>query len=115
MFTHHPLSGLELSAPSSDEIRSVGEIPSASGETKVELQWRAGEDDQPRLELVEYSWGSGLGWYPRKRLTLDCEQGAALAALLSAEFAPASVPAPPRRRPALEEDGNVVRLLFPAG
>lgn len=113
MFTQHPFSGLELAAPSSDEVRSLGEIPSATGETKIELQSRTGEDGEPRLELVEYSWGSGLGWYSRKRLVLDREQGAALAALLNAEFAPATVPAPPRRRPALEEDGNVVRLLFP--
>lgn len=97
-----------------DEVRSLGEATNAAGDTKVELLLRTEAGSDSRLELVEYSWGSGLGWYSRKRLTLDMEQGAALAAMLSAAFTPKAPLTRPRCRPAIEQEGDDIRLLFPA-
>lgn len=97
--------------PSLDE-EVLGEAVNSEGDTKIEVLLRPGPGSST-LELVEYSWGSGLGWYPRKRLTLDTEQAAALAAILQQPLTPAG-PSKPRLRPLVERDGNVLRLLFPA-
>jgi hypothetical protein len=109
-----PLSAYRLPAVtvSQPETQSLGEVVNAAGDTKIELLLRSGGEGEPTLELVEYSWGSGLGWYPRKRLTLDTEQGAGLAALLGAPLSAALQPEPKRHRPAMEQEGNVIRLLF---
>lgn len=118
MNTETFLSCHALSQPAPFEPQSLGELEDASGETKIELLLLPDDDDGsgPKLQLVEYSWGSGLGWYARKRLTLDAEQGAGLAALLTGALAPAQQALQPFKkpsRPAVEQDGNVFRL-FPA-
>lgn len=82
----------------------LAELVAADGRTKVELWLHPG--DAPRLELVQYHWGSGVGWYVQQRLALDAEQAAGLAAAL-AGVSLASSP-----RPRAEVDGNVIRLLF---
>jgi hypothetical protein len=90
----------------------LGELPGATGHDKVEIWERPGEDGSSLLELVEYAWGSGIGWYVQKRMTLDAGQMEALRALL----APApETPTPPRLHrptPPVERDGNVIRLVF---
>ena len=100
------------------EPQSIGEIEDARGETKIELVELPDDGSGPKLQLVEYSWGSGLGWYVRKRLTLDSEQGAGLAALLTAAVAPALPSTQPlktrQQRPLVEENGKVIRLFAPA-
>lgn len=96
-----------------NQYRKLGDLPDASSQSKIELWTRPGEDGAPVLELVEYSWGSGLGWYVQKRLRLDAGQLDALKILLSA-----SEPAAPRPqglRPSVvrNEGDNVIQLVFP--
>jgi len=84
----------------------LAELIAADGRTKVELWLHPG--DAPRLELVQYHWGSGVGWYVQQRLALDADQAASLkAALAGVSLSPA-----PASRPRAEVDGNVIRLLF---
>lgn len=97
----------------------IGELPSASGEEKIEVWSRAAEDGSELLELVEYAWGSGLGWYVRKRLTLDAAQVGALNALLGSRIPAAPAPPAPglrahRATPRVQAEENVIRLLFSA-
>jgi hypothetical protein len=93
--------------------RKLGDLPGASDENKVEVWSRSTPDGSALLELIEYSWGSGLGWYIQKRIVLDAGQVDALRALLGEETA-AAVPArPPRLRPTVVRDENVIRLVFP--
>jgi len=89
----------------------LGALPSTDRPEKIEVQSRVAADGSTLLELVEYSWGSGLGWYVQKRVTLDAGQVDGLRALLS----PAQAASPTVRRPlpAIEREGNVTRLLFP--
>lgn len=104
---------IESITPSSQErSRSLGECGSATGETQVEVILREDETGETSVDLVEYSWGSGLGWCPRKRITLDLEQATALAAVLGEHFRKPEEPAPARPRPRVQEDGNVIQLLF---
>lgn len=93
--------------------RKLGDLQDASSQSKVEIWTRAGDDGAPVLELVEYSWGSGLGWYVQKRLRLDAGQVDALKALLTASE-PAA-PRPQRLRPSVvrSADDNVIQLVFP--
>ncbi len=97
---------------SASSCQLLGELPGASSDSKLEVWQRPGADGQDVIELVEYSWGSGMGWYVQKRMILDAGQARALAALV------APPPAAPERRPALrqapsvEREGNVVRLVF---
>jgi hypothetical protein len=88
----------------------LGDLPDASSEDKVEVWERSQDDGSSLLELVEYSWGSGIGWYVQKRITLDAGQVDALRALLGAS---PTAPARPRRPlpPVIQEDG-AIRLLF---
>src|SRR3712207_9333388 len=62
--------------------RKLGELPASEGHDKVEIWTRTAEEGGEVLELVEYAWGSGLGWYVQKRMTLDAAQVDALRALL---------------------------------
>jgi hypothetical protein len=98
------------------EPQSLGEIEDSGGHTKIELVQLPDDGSGTRLQLVEYSWGSGLGWYARKRLTLDAEQAAGLASMLAAAVAPTR-PRDSSKQPAVvratEHEGNVIRL-FPA-
>ena len=117
MFTETYPSSLAVSRTSTaPEPISLGELEDSAGETKVELLRLPDDGSGAKLQLVEYSWGSGLGWYARKRLTLDAEQGAGLASLLTAALAPVPTVSQPLTRafrPAVEREGNVIRL-FPS-
>jgi hypothetical protein len=115
MLIEHPAPATHRALAPAEELRCLGEVTNAAGDTKVEVVLRAAAGEEPLLELVEYSWGSGLGWYSRKRLTLDAAQGAALAGMLGAQFAPKEAPVRKRRRPAIRQEGNVVHLLFAEG
>jgi hypothetical protein len=99
------------------ESQSLGELEDAAGETKIELAQLPDVGNGLSLQLVEYSWGSGLGWYARKRITLDADQAAGLASLLTSALTPARTAGlPTRPNPVTrgaEYDGNVIRL-FPA-
>ena len=91
----------------------LGELHSGSSQDKIEVWSREAEDGTGSLELVEYSWGSGIGWYVQKRVRLDAGQVEALKAVLGVDAAPA--PAPKRPLPPVVRDGNTVRILFPEG
>jgi hypothetical protein len=63
------------------------------------------------MELVEYSWGSGIGWYVQKRVRLDAGQVEALATLLSQRTP--MTPRPKAFRPPVVRTDNIIQLLFP--
>jgi hypothetical protein len=86
------------------EGRFLGNIEGDDQE-KVEVWLRTQPDGAAVLELTEYGWGSGLGWYPQKTLTLDLSQAAALRGMLDRLDVSS-------RRPAAERDGNVIQLVF---
>jgi hypothetical protein len=90
--------------------QKLADLPSASSEQKIEVWCRTGEDGSALLELVEYAWGSGLGWYIQKRVSLDQGQVDALRSL----FGEPKTAAPAYRRtyPPVEREGNTVRLVF---
>lgn len=95
----------------------LGELQSGSGEDRVEVWRRVGPDGAVELELLQYHWGSGVGWYVQKSMTLDAAQAALLAGLLGAGTASHPDPfgtlaAPSRPRPTARQDGNLVQLLF---
>src|SRR5687768_6037489 len=92
----------------------LGELPGSSEQDKIEVWSRTAEDGSSLLELVEYSWGSGLGWYVQKRLTLEGGQVAALRALLAPEEQPLAAPRLRQPLPGVEREGNVIRLPFAA-
>jgi hypothetical protein len=99
--------------------RLLGELPATSGREKIEVWSRSEEDGSTVLELVEYCWGSGLGWYVQKRVALDPDQVRLLSGLLSG-FKPTETPAAPlatpglkRTAPAASREGNVISLRFP--
>lgn len=96
----------------SQDCRWLGELPSDDSRTRVELLSRCAEDGSAMVDLVEYSWGTGLGWYVQKRMTLDATQVDALRMLLGAVPA-ASTRSALTRPMALRED-NVIQLVFPA-
>jgi hypothetical protein len=92
--------------------RKLGDLPGASSQSKIEVWARGADDGGDSLELVEFSWGSGLGWYVQKRVVLDAGQVEALKALLGEETVPAA-PRPKRPMPAVIREENVIRLVFP--
>ena len=99
-------------APRIDEgQRLLGELPGASAQEKVEV-WSRSAEEGTLLELIEYRWGSGLGWYVQKRISLDSGQVEALRSLLVAESAPLAPPRLQRPLPPVVRDGNVVQLVF---
>jgi hypothetical protein len=102
-----------LSPNIENDFRKLGDLPDASSQSKIEIWTRTGDDGAPLLEMVEYSWGSGLGWYVQKRLRLDAGQVEVLKALLAASE-PAA-PRPQRLLPAVvrPENDNVIHLVFP--
>ncbi|MGV3724287.1 MAG: hypothetical protein ACO1SX_25615 [Actinomycetota bacterium] len=102
-----------LAPDTSQDHRWLGELPSEDARTRVELLSRVAEDGSAVVDLVEYSWGTGLGWYVQKRLTLDAAQVDALRILLGAAPAAPTKPATLLRPVALRED-NVIQLVFPA-
>jgi hypothetical protein len=93
--------------------RKLGDLPGASSQSKIEVWARGAEDGTASLELVEYSWGSGLGWYVQKRVVLDAGQVEALKALLGEEAVSPAAPRPKRPMPAVIREENVIRLVFP--
>lgn len=101
-----------LSPRAKDGYEKLGELPAASARHKVEVWRRSDEEGGDALELVEYSWGSGVGWYVQKRVRLDSAQVEALRTLLGA--APASSPRPRRPLPAIVREEGAIRLLFSA-
>lgn len=101
-----------LAPDASQDFRRLGELPSEDARTRVELLSRAADDGSAVVDLVEYTWGTGLGWYVQKRLTLDATQVDALRTLLGATPNAASKPA--LTRPMVLREDNVIQLVFPA-
>src|SRR5262245_21244307 len=101
-----------LSPRAEDGYELLGELAGASTRHKVEVWSRAEEDGSTGLELVECSWGSGVGWYVQKRVRLDSAQVEALRTLLGGTIA--SPPRPRRPLPAIVREDGAIRLLFPA-
>jgi hypothetical protein len=98
----------QIAAPATGQLK-LGDLPGPDDATKIEVVLRADEEGGTLVDLVECSWGSGIGWYAQKRVTLRAEQVEALRGLLGS-----SEPEPPRLRaqpPRVERDGNVLRLL----
>jgi hypothetical protein len=107
------MQGTKPAPRTPSEPQKVGELPSASSQSRIEVWTRTTEDGSSLLELVEYSWGSGIGWYPQKRMSLGLEQAEALEQLLGRGKQP---PETPRLRPApprVEREDNLIRLVFP--
>jgi len=94
--------------------QSLGTLNGATRETKVEVRSRTAEDGSPVVELVEYSWGSGLGWYVQKRIALDGEQVQVLQSLLSTVAPAVETRQPVLSHPLAIREDNLIRLIFPA-
>jgi hypothetical protein len=93
--------------------RRLGEVVNHAGEQMVELWSFTSEDGADHLELVEHNWGSGIGWYPQKRLVLDAGQISALKGLLDKVTVTPLGPAPVTvMRP--EREDNILLLPFVA-
>jgi hypothetical protein len=91
--------------------RRLGEVIDSAGEQMVELWSFTAEDGTDHLELVEHHWGSGIGWYPQKRMVLDADQIASLKTLL--DRVTVTRPAPSAPSPArAEHEDNVILLPF---
>jgi hypothetical protein len=90
----------------------LAELPAASTRHKVEVWSRTEEDGSTSLELVECSWGSGVGWYVQKRVRLDGAQVEALRTLMAGLTAGA--PRPRRSLPTVVREDGAIRLLFSA-
>jgi hypothetical protein len=91
--------------------RRLGEVMDAAGEQMVELWSFTAEDGADHLELVEHHWGSGIGWYPQKRMVLDAGQVASLKTLL--ERVAVARPLPPVHAVAPQErEENILLLPF---
>ena len=90
----------------------LGELPAASTRHKVEVWSRSEEDGSTSLELVECSWGSGVGWYVQKRVRLDSAQVEALRTLMGA--VPVTAPKVRRQLPTIVREEGAIRLLFSA-
>jgi hypothetical protein len=101
-----------LSPRAEDGYEKLGELPAASTRHKVEVWSRTEEDGSLSLELVECSWGSGVGWYVQKRVRLDGAQVEALRVLLGAGLVAA--PRPRRPLPTIVREEGAIRLLFSA-
>lgn len=93
------------------EHQKLADLPGSGEGSKIEVWSRTDAAGETLLELVEYSWGSGLGWYVQKRMTLEAGQVEALRALLGTP-APLASPGLRRTAPAVSHDGNVIRLSF---
>lgn len=89
--------------------RLLGELCGDTAQSKIEVWQREGEDGAALLEMVEYRWGSGLGWYVQKRMTLDNSQVEALRLLLGPAAKPA---APARTLSSVRREDNVIQLFF---
>src|SRR5437868_1595716 len=104
-------------APGLAGSQLLGELHHDADSERVEVWLRRRGDGSPELELVQFLWGSGVGWYVHKSLVLDSQQAGALHALVgpvASEPAPALAPSarPRRSLPPVEREGNVIRLKF---
>ena len=90
--------------------QKLGEVVATSEQTKIEVWSRP---DTGGVELIEYAWGAGLGWYVQKRMALDGGQTGLLQGLLGAACPPAPA-RPVIARPLAVREDNVIQLIFPA-
>jgi len=101
-----------LNPRAEDGYEKLGELAADSTRHKVEVWSRTEKDGSTSLELVECSWGSGVGWYVQKRVRLEASQVEALRTLLgtAAIFPPRTG----RLRPTVVREEGAIRLLFSA-
>jgi hypothetical protein len=92
----------------------LGEVVAASEQTKIEIWSHPDAAGNPTVELVESAWGAGLGWYVRKRMSLDAGQVELLTSLLGTIRPPAPAPCSVVKGPLAVREDNVIHLLFPA-
>jgi hypothetical protein len=62
--------------------RVLGQLEGEKAEERIEVITRHTPDNLPILEVRALRWGSGLGWYTQKTLTLRPVQANRLAHLL---------------------------------
>jgi len=101
-----------LNPRAEDGYEKLGELAATSARHKVEIWSRTEEDGSTSLELVECSWGSGVGWYVQKRVRLEAAQVEALRSLLGSSAI--SLPRAGRPRPTIVREEGAIRLLFSA-
>jgi hypothetical protein len=68
--------------PQSAEI-FLGELPGETAEDKIEVTLRMRPDGSQELELTQLAWGTGVGWFVQKTMTLDGAQMQQLKSLLT--------------------------------
>jgi hypothetical protein len=98
----------------SSDRQMLGEVVSASEQTKIEVWSRTDATGASGVELIEYAWGAGLGWYVQKRVALDGGQVALLHGLLGMTLPVAPAAKPLLHRPLAVREDNVIQLVFPA-
>ncbi len=68
--------------PQSAEI-FLGELTGETAEDKIEVTLRMRPDGSQELELTQLAWGTGVGWFVQKTMTLDGAQMQQLKSLLT--------------------------------
>jgi hypothetical protein len=71
--------------------RVLGQLEGEKGEERIEVVARQTVAQLPALEVRALRWGSGVGWYTQKTLTLTPGQARRLAHLLRRFFSAAQV------------------------
>jgi len=56
------------------DTRYLGTAEDASGQTRLEITSRVDQNGATRVELTQFAWGAGIGWYAQKTLALDEQQ-----------------------------------------
>ncbi len=82
----------------------LGELPGADAEEKIVVTLRVRPDGAQELELKQLRWGTGVGWYPQKTMTLDGAQMQQLKMILTG----VRTPTPMRKTTPLGEPGRVI-------
>lgn len=68
--------------PAVGKHRVLGQLESENVEERIEVTARQTAEHLPMLEVRALRWGSGVGWYAQKTLTLTPGQASRLAQLL---------------------------------
>ncbi len=61
----------------------IGILEGKDTSEKVEVLLARDEESSDQLQFRLLSWGEGIGWYPQKTITLDCQEIGALRTILN--------------------------------